>query len=226
MLLAIDTATHMASLALYDESRVLGEASWLTHENHTRSLMPELTRLLELTGVHVEQVGALGVATGPGSFTGLRIGLSVAKGVAFSLNAALVGVPTLEICASMFLYQELPVCAVIQAGRGRYAAACYRIQDHSVRRTGEYVFGTAPAIAEQLQGVMGERARLLVAGEVDQNLKAVLREKSRFLEFANEASSVRRAGYLAALAWQRWRAGDIDDLQLLAPYYIPTASLA
>ena len=82
MLLAIDTATRTASVALFDERGVVGETTWHPRENHTRSLIPEVIRLLELCGGRIGEVNVVGAATGPGSFTGLRIGLSAAKGLA------------------------------------------------------------------------------------------------------------------------------------------------
>lgn len=228
MLLAIDTSTHISSIALYNEQGVAGEVTWVSRQNHTRSLMPQVVSLMEVVGTSVDQLTAIGVATGPGSFTGLRISLSAAKGLSFSLNAALVGIPTLDICASGCTNAALPVCAVLQAGRGRYAVALYDTRADPIRRTSDYLFGTAEQIARQLSGpICIADSRVYVVGEVDQPLRAQLRERlNDFVALADEAANVRRAGFLAALAWQRWRAGDVDDLQTLVPYYIPTASLA
>jgi tRNA threonylcarbamoyladenosine biosynthesis protein TsaB len=227
MLLAIDTATHIASLALYDERGVLGEATWRTRENHTSSLMPELVQLMGLIGAQIADLRAIGVVTGPGSFTGLRIGLSVAKGLAFSLNLPLIGVPTLDVSASIYSGgSDIPVCAVIQAGRERYGIALYENENGAQRRVSEYMFGTANEIADQLQHVWNGTA-LYVIGEVNAPLRTVF--QTRFggaIVWAGEALNVRRAGVLAELAWKRWQVGAVDDVQALAPYYIPTTSLA
>ncbi|MBI4675490.1 MAG: tRNA (adenosine(37)-N6)-threonylcarbamoyltransferase complex dimerization subunit type 1 TsaB [Chloroflexi bacterium] len=225
MLLAIDTATNTPSIALFDERGVLGESTWRTHENHTRSLMPEVTRLIELVGANISRIDALGVATGPGSFTGLRIGLSAAKGLAYSLPAALLGVPTLEITASAAHEQMLPVCAVMMVGRGRFAAALYQCTKGAPLRTSDYVFGAAEGIVEQVTKFAP--ARFLAIGEMDASLRVLLHAAlHERVVFASDALTVRRAGFLAELAWRRWRAGERDDLQTLTPYYIPTASLA
>ncbi|HZQ05178.1 MAG TPA: tRNA (adenosine(37)-N6)-threonylcarbamoyltransferase complex dimerization subunit type 1 TsaB [Anaerolineae bacterium] len=228
MLLALDTSTHTSSVALYDEHGVIGETTWRSHENHTRSLMPELVRLMELAGAQVNDIRAIGVAMGPGSFTGLRIGLSAAKGLAFSLNAVVIGVPTLDISASIFTNQELPVWAVLQAGRKRYAAALYENQNGVMQRMSEYIFGTADGLTAQLgRHLDASTERVLVVGEIDEPLSdalhAVFTER---VVLASDALNARRAGFLAAMAWRRWQAGEIDELTSLAPYYIPTASLA
>ena len=78
MLLAIDTATRYASLALYNGERVLSEETWRTANYHTVELMPAVVRMLERQGVSAEALSAVGVSLGPGSFTGLRVGLAVA----------------------------------------------------------------------------------------------------------------------------------------------------
>ncbi len=225
MLLAIDTATNVPSIALWDAQGIAGEITWRTHEHHTRSLMSEITRLLELSGAAVQNVETIAVASGPGSFTGLRIGLSAAKGLAYSLNANVLGVPTLDITAHMLSDQTLPVCAVMLAGRARYAAALYRIENDAPLRASDYFFGTADALAVQFS--QDAPAQFVLAGESDEDLR--MHFKSHFgerVQLAHTAANVRRAGYLAELAWRRKQNGEADDLQTLAPYYIPTASLA
>ncbi len=226
MLLALDTSTHTASLALYDERGIVGETTWRPRENHTRQLMPELVQLLGLVGSTAQDVRAIGVATGPGSFTGLRIGLSAAKGLAFSTNAALIGIPTLDVAASVYAAQPLPVCAVMQAGRTRYGAAFYRTGAGRVERVGDYFFGTAEALAARLESDL-DNSTVLLTGELDMPLREVIAARwGKRISFSDAGMDVRRAGWLAALAWERWRAGQVDDLQTLAPYYIPTTSLA
>jgi tRNA threonylcarbamoyladenosine biosynthesis protein TsaB len=227
MLLALDTSTHTSSIALFDERGVLGEVTWQSHENHTRSLMPEIVRLMELVGTNTGELRAIGVATGPGSFTGLRIGLSAAKGLAFSLNAALVGVPTLDITASAFADQMLPTCAILHVGRGRYGAAIYENHNGIAQRVTDYMFGTAETLVTLLQIDFAKFSSILVTGEMDATVRDAFQKiAGDRVILTNDGMNVRRAGLLAALAWRRWRNEDTDDLQTLAPYYIPTASLA
>ena len=95
LLLAIDTATRFAGLALYDGETILGEVYWQSHNNHSVELMPALVRMLDQQGKRAADLSAVGVAIGPGSFTGLRIGLSVAKGLAQAQSIPVFGIPTL-----------------------------------------------------------------------------------------------------------------------------------
>ena len=97
LLLAIDTATHFAGLALYDGDSVLAESCWLSRNNHSVELMPALVRMLEQQKLSANDLAVVAVAIGPGSFTGLRIGLSTAKGLAKATSIPILGIPTLDI---------------------------------------------------------------------------------------------------------------------------------
>ena len=93
MLLAIDTSTAQVGLALYDGAQVLSEMIWTTRQHHTTELAPALSGLLSRCGVSMERVNALGVAVGPGSFTSLRVGLSLVKGIALARHIPVIGIP-------------------------------------------------------------------------------------------------------------------------------------
>lgn len=241
MLLAIDTATRTASVALYDETGIIGEATWRARENHTTSLMPQLLRLMAMSGTRIEKVEVVAVAIGPGSFTGLRIGLSMAKGLALARGLPVVGVPTLDGLAQAFAQQSLPVWAVLEAGRGKFAAGRYGVRRGHVKRLGEYTVGDAEFLANSIGAALeGESTETegsrktarqkvggaLVCGEVDATLRSTLiaRLQDRVV-LATAANSTRRAAYLGEIAWQRWQTNRMNDIGTLTPYYIPTPSM-
>ena len=114
MLLAIDTASPYASVAVHDGERLLAELVWLTKQDHTRTLLPHVQQALADAGAGVEGLTAVAVALGPGSFNGLRVGLSTAKGLAIARGVSLVGASTLELLAL-----EYGADAALNAGRGR-----------------------------------------------------------------------------------------------------------
>jgi tRNA threonylcarbamoyladenosine biosynthesis protein TsaB len=115
MLVAIDTSTHFASVALHDGSQLLSEHTWLAKQDHTRTLMPNIQRLLADAGVDSGALQAVAVALGPGSFNGLRAGLSAAKGLAIACSIPLVGASTLELLAMEYGLAEV----TMDAGRGQ-----------------------------------------------------------------------------------------------------------
>jgi len=215
MLVAIDTATRFASLALYEPGRILAEHTWQSNDNHTVEMMPSLVDMLSRQNVRPTQLEAIAVSIGPGSFTGLRIGLAAAKGLAMSLEIPIIGVPTLDILPYAIGHIGLSNWSVIQAGRGRLCYAEYRYCQRDWRRQTEFQVGTIADFAEQLQGFVN------VCGELSQTEREKLKE--RFGDAAIIAPSVfglRRAGFLADMAWQRFERGEADDLETLAPTYL------
>ncbi len=217
MLLAIDTATRMAGLALYDPvaGRVLGEEAWSSVNNHTVELMPRLVRMLNQQGVAPADLTGLSVSMGPGSFTGLRIGLGVAKGLALAQRLPIVGIPTLDVVAQPHMMQRLPIWAILQAGRKRICVGNYARQRGRWRRQGDYQLTTLEALCDQLEGPA------LFCGEIDAHDTDLIHQRLGMgVVVTSPASSLRRAAYLAELGWQRLTRGDADDASTLSPIYL------
>ena len=217
MLLAIDTATRFAGLALYDPDagRILGEESWYSVNRHTIELMPRVVRITEQHGLSADDLTGLAVSQGPGSFTGLRIGLSMAKGLSLAHRIPLVGIPTLDVVARPHQAQRLPIWAILQAGRGRVCVANYVRRRGRWRRRGDYQLTTLEQICEQ------EKEPVLFCGEIEAADAQLLRQKLGLaISIATPAFSLRRAAHLAELAWERLSRGDSDDPASLSPIYL------
>lgn len=209
MLLAIDTSTAYTGLALYD-GELLGEALWRSRRDHTAQLLPQLTLLLQHLGKDRSAIVAIGVALGPGSWSGLRAGLSSAKGMALAGGVPLVGVGTLDMLRDQHR-GELPVVAIIRLGRDRVAVA------------GEKAGDEPRNIALTDLGV-DQRGEALFCGDIDADIQAVLRARlGARAHFPTPAANARRAGFLAELAWQRYKRGDLDDAATLEPFYLGQA---
>jgi len=215
VLLAIDTATRTAGIALYGPDGLQVEHTWRTRANHTVELMPYVVRACEQQGLAPSELLAVGVSLGPGSFTGLRVGLSVAKGLALTLQIPILGVPTLDAAAYAHDRESLPICAVLPAGRGRWCAAFYETVDGSWQRCGDYQLLATMDLVSALQ------QPVFVCGETDAALVRELRDATPDdVVLASPASTTRRCGYLAELAWKRFTAGESDDLSSLSPIYL------
>lgn len=215
MLLAIDTATHFAGLALYSEGRILAEESWYSAMTHTVELVPRIQRILSTHRVAVKSLAGIGVSLGPGSFTGLRIGLAAAKGMALPYRLPLIGVPTLKVVAYPFREAGRPTWAIIQAGRGRIGVACYDLEG------GEWVQSRSPTLTtfEGLCDMVSEPA--ILAGEIDEQAADLLRDRlGGTATIPTAALRLRRPACLAELAAIRLTLGDVDDPATLAPLYL------
>src|SRR4051812_27836999 len=131
MIVAFDTSTEWCSVALYDPTGGgRAEQTWFAGREQTRQLLPTLEGVLTRPRLSRADLRGVAVAIGPGSFTGLRVGLATAKGLAFALSIPLWGVPTLDILGYAHMaITAAPVCAVLHAGRGRLAYALYRTRN-------------------------------------------------------------------------------------------------
>lgn len=228
MLLAIDTATRTAGLALYDATGVRAEMTWRSRENHTVELMAQVTRLLELARVPPDDLRAVAVALGPGSFTGLRVGMSLAKGLAYARALSLVAIPTLDAVAHAHAEQPLPLWAILSVGRGRYAIAPYAIKRGVAQRVSAYALVDAAGLVAHVTRAVEESksARAFFCGDVDDALARALKEHcgARAL-LASPAHNLRRAAFLAELAWARFQRGEVDDPATLVPMYLSHESV-
>jgi len=216
MLLAVDTSTAQVGLALYDGAQVIGEYAWRSSQRHTVELAPAVFELLTRCGLTMDNVRALGVALGPGSFTSLRVGLSLVKGFAVARGLPLIGIPTLDILASAQPLSKLPLLVAIQAGRSRLAAGWYRRSRDGWRAKGSARVVTVKALADEVQSPVTVCAEL-TAGERE------ILARNPEIRLVSPAQSVRRPAVLAERAWERWQAGDVDDRATLAPIYLHVA---
>jgi tRNA threonylcarbamoyladenosine biosynthesis protein TsaB len=211
-MLAIDTSTECAGIALYD-GVVACEQVWRAGRNQTSALLPEIERFLALNGLNFSDVGALGVAVGPGAFNGLRVGLSTAKGLCLGLGVPIVGVDTLEAAAYPHLISRSPVRAFVPAGRGRVVLADFRYRNKRWVRVGEMRNQPVSELT------LGMAERTVLAGELSSEALNSLDEGAR-AKLPAPALRMRRPGYLGEIAYRRWQAGDVDDLVALEPVYV------
>ena len=217
MLLAIDTSTAQVGLALYDGAQVFGEMTWTTRQHHTTELAPALSGLLSRCGVPMDRVSALGVAVGPGSFTSLRVGLSLVKGIALARRIPVIGIPTLDIIAAAQPIGKHPLVAVIQAGRTRIAFSWYKSLKSEWQVQGQVRSGTIDELADEIE------SPTYVAGELSAEDRNRLARKRVNVLLASPVNCVRRPAILAELAWTRWQKNDVDDAATLAPVYLHVA---
>ncbi len=213
--LAIDTSTRLASLALYDGEKVCSEESWHSEDGHTVELAPRLERMLRQHRLSPEHLGGIAVALGPGSFTGLRIGLSIAKGLALALSVPLIGIPTLDILAYAQPYKRQLLYPIIQAGRGRVCTAPYRWKRGRWRCQGD------PRITTMAELCKGLEEKAFFCGELDAPAAQMIRERlGEKATVAKPAFSLRRAGFLAELGYERLKRNEVDDPATLSPIYL------
>ncbi|MGZ3622039.1 MAG: tRNA (adenosine(37)-N6)-threonylcarbamoyltransferase complex dimerization subunit type 1 TsaB [Ktedonobacteraceae bacterium] len=244
LLLALDTSTRQASIALCDEQTLYGEYTWQVGNNHSVELLERIQRLVQVDcGSSLQSIDAVAVATGPGSFNGVRVAVATAKAFAFALQKPLVGVSTLEIIAAQQDKWRGPVCSILEAGRSELYAACYLFDEidssdentYNMRPLSEYLMLSPQQLIsyvnehmDEWAGIPGKRqvSPMLFCGELSELTRQVLSEnlqgKSLIIDSLH---AIRRASTLALLAIQRLYEGRIEDPMVLEPLYLRRPSI-
>ena len=158
MLLAIDTSTRFAGVALADVEQVVACRVWRSRTNHSAELMPAAAQILKDHDTPPSSLSGIAVALGPGGFSALRVGLSVAKGLAAACSLPLVGVGTLRLEAFPYLGSGMPVCAMVEAGRGEVAAAVFGPEDDRCERGTDLPAGRTPGIVFRSHHILRGRS--------------------------------------------------------------------
>ena len=215
IVLGIETATLQGSVALMGEAGLLSEYFLNVEATHSERLLTTIDRILTDARLSFTDVGGLAVSIGPGSFTGLRIGLATAKGLALTREIPLVGVPTLEAMAASLPFCRYPICPVLDARKGEVYAALFDGRGESLLQVREDAALSPEALVEWVT------EPTVFLGDGVERYGEFLAQRLGGKLLAAPAS--RRHGSAAVVA-ERGRArllrGEADDLVSLVPRYI------
>jgi tRNA threonylcarbamoyladenosine biosynthesis protein TsaB len=215
-ILALETATLAGSIAVVDDVEgLIGEVRVNVRVAHAERLMPSIEWLLHASSVSIKDIDVFALSIGPGSFTGLRIGLSTVKGFAFSTGKPIVAVPTLDALARTIPFSRHLVCPMLDARKNEVYAGLYRWEDQLYTKImPECAIKPADLIKEIKERVifLGEGARVYKDLIVE-----TLKTKAVFAPPSNMSPS---AASVAEIAIQDIRNGKTADPVSLAPFYI------
>ena len=216
MELVLDTATRYASVAVSREGAIVAELSWRSERNHSVELVPAIRRVAEQAAVTLDDAQAVFVVQGPGGFSALRVGISMAKAFAMARNIPLVGVNTLDAESQPYLGLGLPVCAIVGAGKARVYSALYADGDSSGYRVQSH---------EELAAGITEKT--LLCGEGLSDVGALVEERSGDLAtLARTPPPTRRPAVLAQLGYELLQGGGAQSPESLEPIYMRAAQIA
>jgi tRNA threonylcarbamoyladenosine biosynthesis protein TsaB len=217
MLLSIDTSTRYAGVALSDDERVLSCQTWYSITNHTTQLMPAVSELLAGSRLTPRDLSGIAVALGPGGFSALRVGMSVAKGLALAAQKPLLGVGTLELEALPYLEAGFPVCAMLDAGRREVASAYFGVSGQRARED---------LICPPEELLAGITQQTIFCGEGILPWIPLIKEQLGPLAVVvTHSSPASRLWSLAEMGRRRLGSGESDDLTALQPYYLRMPSI-
>ncbi len=215
--LQIDTSTRYACVGLSREGRTLVEIAWRSERNHSVELVPAVNRALEQAGAEIGDLGAVFVASGPGGFSALRVGMSTAKAIAFTSSIPLVTVGTLELELHPFGDLPKPVCAIMSAGRTRLYVGTLNpgeedteigLQDldsflESLSPDAFYCGEAVPDLESEIKARLGDGARL-----------------------SHARPPSRHSSTLARLGYAKLQSGGVSDAATVSPVYLRSSQVS
>jgi len=213
--LALDTSTRCCSVAVAIDGRAASEVSTVSNRTHSLHLMGMVRDALALAEVGLKEIDGFAVTIGPGSFTGLRIGISTAKGLAFAAGKPCVGVSSLEALASVCLPWPERICVLMDARKGEVYTAVYQESDGRLERIGDERVLAPEAILRTIASphlFVGEAVPLY-----EKQIRAVAGQNARW---APRDRRFPKASTVAWLALDRLAGATADGVELLAPRYI------
>ena len=215
-ILAVDTSTSAGSVAIVDGLRVLAECNLESAHTHNRRLLKTVDDLLNHLGCVLEDLDGLAVTLGPGSFTGIRIGISTMKTLAWALDKPYAGIPTLDALAAPLHFASFPVCPVLDARKKEVYTASYQPDGQGLcRRTSPY------QVIEPLKLLARIKVPTLFCGDGWLQYRGTFRKElgDLAMELPGPYHLV-RASFVAELAQQRFAQGPGDDPVTSVPIYV------
>ena len=216
-ILAIDTATQVSSVAVASEARLSAELTMQARLTHSETLLPHIEQVLRMANVKKEALEGLAVSLGPGSFTGLRIGLAAAKAICYALKLPLIGVPTLEALAWHYPVAGVRIVTLLDAQKGnayrqsfRYGNGCMEAQEEI----------TVAGLSEVLASCGEMQEPVVLLGDVVPKKIAGKMELPANVSLAPAHLVMPRAACVAMVGLKKLDAGEVGNVMDMEPVYI------
>jgi len=216
-ILAFETSAKAASVALLQEGRLLGEYMQNSGQTHSRTIMQMAQDLLRNCDLTVDDVDAVACAAGPGSFTGIRIGLAAAKGFAWGRDIPLVGISTLEAMARTVAVADGVYCAAMDARRNQVYTALFLVENGVFRRLMDDSAISVEELGQKLSELNGPK---YLVGDGAVLCHTHLSETVAGLQLLPEHLRMQRAAGTALLAWEQLQAGAVVPAAEVTPNYL------
>lgn len=215
----MDSSGNVASVAIIEDNKLLGEMTTNYKKTHSQTLLPMIDKICHMVDLDLQSLDVIAVASGPGSFTGLRIGVSTAKGLAFALNKPIIGVPTLDGLAYNIIYSDYLLCPIMDARRNQVYTAFYLWEKEYLKRQSEYM---AVEIDSCIEKAKAFNRPVVFLGDGVPIYKDIIKEKMEEKEyyFAPQSCNMQRAASIGSLAFIIAKEGKVQDSMEFMPFYL------
>lgn len=217
-ILGIDSSGLVASAAIADEKNIIAEFTVNNRQTHSQTLLPMIEKVVDMSGIELEQIDAIAIAAGPGSFTGLRIGSATAKGIGLVLKKPIVSVPTLEGLAYRVSVFDGLICPIMDARRNQVYTGIYRMEDGNLICLSEQKAVDIHEIMEELEKY--DEKVIFLGDGVEVQRETIEKEFKNQYCFAPIHLSKQSAAAVAVLGEVYFEQGKVESAAEHKPIYL------
>jgi len=221
-ILAIDTSGKAMGIAIADENGIIIEHNDTSGAKHSAALASTIKNILDKAGLGFNDIDGFSVSIGPGSFTGLRIGVTMVKGFAFATKKPVTAVPTLDTIAYNCIASPHLICTIVDASRNLVYACLYESRGQILERKSDYLLINISELLKRLKSsvlLLGDGLSIY-REHIIKYFEKPLGEIRNGIEFAPEPMWYPRASTVAIMGLERFKDGKFEDPDKLVPFYI------
>ncbi|SCY74190.1 tRNA (adenosine(37)-N6)-threonylcarbamoyltransferase complex dimerization subunit type 1 TsaB [Alkaliphilus peptidifermentans] len=217
-ILALDTSSIVATIAVLENTKLIAEIVLNHQKNHSQKLMPLIEETLENCNLLPGDIDVYAVAIGPGSFTGLRIGVTTVKAMAQALNKPVVGVSTLDGLAYNLPFCNSYICPIIDAQRDNVYTAIYSWENNEIKMHNKHAI---LHIDELISDIKERKMKTIFLGDgLNLHMDKLITELGHLAVIAPSATAIARASSIGTLAFEKAKTGDLEDADKIVPIYM------
>ena len=215
--LGIDTSSQAASIAIMDDEKLIAEYTINTKKTHSQKLMPMIEEMFNESDIKIDEIDLIGVCIGPGSFTGLRIGMATAKAIAHVKNIPIVGVNSLESLAFNINFSKYTICPIIDAQRNQVYTNKYKWENNDFISIDDI---NVISIDELIENIKNKSEEVILLGEAVSLYKENIKDVNN-IKIAPKPNNISRASSLCQLAIDKYNKNiDVYNCYTINPMYI------
>ena len=218
MILAIDSSSLVASVSLVSQETIIAEYTINLKKTHSQTLLPMIDEIFKMTGSNKKDIKAIAITSGPGSFTGLRIGAATAKGLALVLGIGIIPIKTIAAMAYNYNHCNKIICPIMDARRNQVYTGIYRCVDEKL----ETILDTcAISIEELIKRLEMINEEAIFIGDGIPVFKDIIDNQLKVSHiYAKQHMNRQRSATIGAMAWEKYKKGEIEEADLFSPDYL------
>lgn len=216
-ILSFDSATESATCALIEDEKLLGEITFNYKKQHSVLIMTMIDTLLHNSNTDITEVDGFIISKGPGSFTGLRIGMATFKGICNGLNKPLLGISSLDALAYNLAYTDGIICPILDALRGNVYTSIYKFDKNTLVKLEDY---SAIAVEDLIEKLKEYNSKVTFIGDGVYKHRETISVNLPLSCFAPTHLNVVKASSLGELGYNLLKEGSAENIYTLAPLYI------